>query len=156
VELTPLKLLIAVITCRYSVTGGSSVDARFGDIDERFPVLHKHRIPATASVPSSSELSVPGKFLPGPSQWNDVGHPHMRSSPWELAPNSWVCSPHGTNSAPLNQGHPGAHGRMLHPGPPFHQTSGPEFQPMNSFGAVNRWRPPQFQSRAPFEGDVDR
>jgi hypothetical protein len=148
--------------CCYFVTGGSSIDARFGDIDERFPVLHKHRIPNTSSVPSSSELSVPGKFQPGPSQWNDVGHAHMRPSPWEHTPNSWMCSPHGTNSVSLSQGHLGTHGRMLHPGQsqgqgvPFHQTSGPEFQPVNSFGGISRWRPPQFQSRAAFEGDIDR
>ncbi|XP_033608498.1 uncharacterized protein LOC111867245 isoform X3 [Cryptotermes secundus] len=140
--------------------GSSSIDARFGDIDERFPVLHKHRN-LTTSLPSSSELSMPGKFQPGPSQWNDAGRPHMRSGHWDHAPNPWIRSAHSANSVPLTQGHLGTHVRMLNPGPsqgqgiPFHQTSGPEFQPVDSFGGVNRWRP-QFQSRTPFEGDVDR
>lgn len=136
------------------------MDARFGDIDERFPVLHKHRN-LTTSLPSSSELSMPGKFQPGPSQWNDAGRPHMRSGHWDHAPNPWIRSAHSANSVPLTQGHLGTHVRMLNPGPsqgqgiPFHQTSGPEFQPIDSFGGVNRWRP-QFQSRTPFEGDVER
>ncbi|XP_033607972.1 uncharacterized protein LOC111866139 isoform X3 [Cryptotermes secundus] len=59
--------------------GGSSIDARFGDIDERLPVPHKHKN-LTPSLSSSSELSMPGRFQPGPSQWNDAGRPHMRSN----------------------------------------------------------------------------
>lgn len=149
-------------TYQYFVAGGSSIDARFGDIDERFPAMHKLRNPTPTSVPSPPEPSIPGKFQPGPSQWNDVVHPHLGSGRWEPAPSPWIRGALGPVSVPLTQGHLGTHMRMLHPGPnpgqssTFHRTSGSEFQPLNSFGGINRWRPPQFQSRTPFEGDVER
>ncbi|PNF20268.1 hypothetical protein B7P43_G14856 [Cryptotermes secundus] len=104
---------------------------------------------------------MPGRFQPGPSQWNDAGRPHMRSGHWDYASNPWIGSAHSANSAPLTQGYLGTRVRMLNPGPsqghgiPFHQTSGPEFQPVDSFGGVKRKRP-QFQSRTPFEGDIGR
>jgi hypothetical protein len=101
---------------------------------------------------------MPGKFQPGPSQWNDVGHPHLGSGRWEPASNPWIRGAPGSSSV----GHLGSHMRLLHPGPsqgqggPFHRSSGPEYQPINSFSGINRWRPPQFQSRTSFEGDVER
>jgi hypothetical protein len=53
--LTPQKIVNAddfrlKFTCHYFVIGGSSVDARFGDIDE-------HRNPSTTSVLSSPQTS---------------------------------------------------------------------------------------------------
>jgi hypothetical protein len=123
--------------------------------------MHKHRNPTTTSVPSPPEPSVQGKFQPGPSQWNDV-HPRLISGRWEPAPNPWIRGALSSVSVPLTQGHLGTHMRMLHPGPnqgqggPFHRSSGPEFQPVNSFGGINRWRPPQFQSRTHFDGEVER
>jgi hypothetical protein len=114
------------------VTGGSSVDAKFGDIDERFPVVHKRRYPTTTLVPSPTQPSMGGKFQPEPSQWHDVGHPHMGSGHWELASNPWIHSAHGTSSVPVTQGH-----LSTPPGP-------------------SQWRPPQCQGRAHLEDDVDR
>ena len=150
------------VTYLYFVAGGSSFDTRFGDIDERFPAVHKHRNPTTTSVPSPPEPLIPGKFQPGPSQWNDVGRPHLGSGRWEPAPSPWMRGGLGSSSLPLTQGHLSTHMHMLHPGTsqgqsvPFHRPPGPDFQPVNSYGGINRWRPPQFQSRAPFESDIER
>jgi hypothetical protein len=53
------------------------MDTRFGEMDEQFPMVHKHRNPTTTLVPWPTQPSMPGKFQRGPLQWNDVGHPHM-------------------------------------------------------------------------------
>ncbi|KAJ9595834.1 hypothetical protein L9F63_012989, partial [Diploptera punctata] len=53
-------------------SGDSSIDGRFGDIDERFPAAHKPRNPVPTSVPSPPEQSRPGsgKFQSGqPGRW---------------------------------------------------------------------------------------
>jgi hypothetical protein len=74
-----------MFTCHCFVVSGSSLAARFGDIDEQFPMIYKHINPTT-SVTSPPQPSMPGKFQLGPLQRNDVGHHHIGSGHWELAP----------------------------------------------------------------------
>ncbi|PSN35925.1 hypothetical protein C0J52_07164 [Blattella germanica] len=149
-----------------SVDDGSQ-DARFGDIDERFPA-HKPRNPVAVppSVPSPPEPSMPasGKFSSGQSNWNDMNHPHVESGRWEPSPHPWIRGGPGPGptsgpSAPINSGHLArTHIRLLNQGQSgtFHRPPGPEFQQMNNFGGMGRWRAPQFQSRPSFENEVDR
>jgi hypothetical protein len=139
-------------------SGGCTMDARFGDIDERFPMIYEHKDPTATSMPWPPHSSRPGKFQPGPLQWNDVGHPDMRCGHWELEPNNpWIHSAHERTSVPLTQVRLSSHpGPSQGHGVPFHEMMGPEFQPLNSSGGINQQRPLHPQGHAWFQGDVER
>jgi hypothetical protein len=123
----------------------------FGDIDEG--LAYERRNPVSMSW--SSQPSVP-------SQWDDVGRPHIGCGQLKSAPNLWIDSARGTNSVPVTKVHLSTRIQMLHPfqrqvqGVPFHKMFGPEFQWVNSFGEGNQQRRMNFQGRVPFEGDVER
>ncbi|XP_066998871.2 uncharacterized protein [Anabrus simplex] len=137
--------------------GNSPAGARFGDIDERFPVLNVRNAPTTApspEPPSSSSSSLP----PGPvPQWNELGSRHPRPVMWEQPPHTWLRGAPGPGG-PLPPGPIPPPIRLLHQGP-FHRQPAPsqDYAPgPNSMGSIGRWRPvPQFSSRPPFEGDSE-
>lgn len=117
-------------------------------------MLRKHRNPSMTSVSLPAQPSMPGDFQPGPSLWNDSGHPYMVHGNLELAHNPWYHSAHGTSSVPITEVRLSSHIRILHSdqrqgqGVPFHEILGPESQ--------RHQRPLHFHDHAPFEADVER
>ena len=109
-------------------------------------------------MPSPPEASMPGsgKFQSGPSQWNDMGHPHVGSGRWEPTPHPWLRGGPLPSQMSLPTSHLGPHVRLMNPGQSsiFHRPS--EFQPVSNFGGLGHWRTPQFQPRPQFESEVER
>jgi hypothetical protein len=119
-------------------------------------MFYNHRNPPATSIPWPPQSSMPGKFQPGPLQWNDVGHRDMRCG------HPRTHSTHERTSVPLTEVHLNNHIHLHHPGTsqghgyPFHEIMGPEFQPVNSSDGINQQRPLHSQGHAWFEGDVER
>jgi hypothetical protein len=101
------------------------VGARLGDSDERFQLAYECRYPTMFSVSWRPQPSTPGNLQPESSQWNDIGHPHIKCGYLELAHNLRIHSERGTTSVPLIEVHLSTHIQMLHPGQrqgvPFHE-----------------------------------